>query len=547
MAKKKVIEIDIDTLQSKTAIGQIVELFKKLYKVEVDAEEQAKKTEKAVEDVGKGASKARKGVKVLTSGFKNLAKAIAVSGVGLFVGLLALLKGAFEGNEKVQKAFGIGMEYLNAVVGELVDIIDDAVTKIADTTNGFESLGAVMKGLMTLAILPLKLAFLGIGKGIAQAQLLWEKSFFGGNDQDKIKELEESIMGYNVSIVKAGVDAVEAGKSIVKNFGGAISEVGELGKAVVDGLGEVEIQSSILRNRQDKEDKEAKKKAEKRRKLAEKKRIAEEDAERKRIAGNKKKLLEIEKSYIEEKEDLDAVSRQTQLDLEKQRAIEDLENLKVEGDEFDKAKLALETAFKEKQILLNAEIKAENDQKDADNYKKNLGIKKKNQEKELADEKAVQNAKIGLANQSFQLLGALAEEGSALAKGVQVAQTIMSTIQGVQSAYTSAQASPYTTVFPGYPLVQAGFAGAFGALSVQKILSTPTKSSGGGGAPSVGGGGGGGSAPPPAFNLVGGSGVDEIGGTLSTETEPVKAYVVGADVTNQQEIDNAQAESASLG
>lgn len=229
--------------------------------------------------------------------------------------------------------------------------------------------------------------------------------------------------------------------------------------------------------------------------------------------------------------------------LNEEREIE-AERLQLKIDSFalgTQARLDAENELKDRlqeidqEIILNSEA-SKKTQADKD---------KKDKADDLKREKIVQDAKIGLAQNAFKLAGALAEEGSALAKGVQVAQTIISSIQGVQSAYTTAQASPITVGFPGYPIVQAGLAGAFGAISVQKILATPTKSSSAGSVGSSGGGGG--SAPPPAFNLVGGSGVNQIQDSLQEEQAPIQAFVVGSQVTNQQELDNAQASSASLG
>ena len=230
--------------------------------------------------------------------------------------------------------------------------------------------------------------------------------------------------------------------------------------------------------------------------------------------------------------------------LNEEREIE-AERLQLKIDSFalgTQARLDAENELKDRlqeidqEIILNSEA-SKKTQADKD---------KKDKADDLKREKIVQDAKIGLAQNAFKLAGALAEEGSALAKGVQVAQTIISSIQGVQSAYTTAQASPITVGFPAYPIVQAGLAGAFGAISVQKILATPTKSSSAGSVGSSGGGGGG-SAPPPAFNLVGGSGVNQIQDSLQEEQAPIQAFVVGSQVTNQQELDNAQASSASLG
>lgn len=230
--------------------------------------------------------------------------------------------------------------------------------------------------------------------------------------------------------------------------------------------------------------------------------------------------------------------------LNEEREIE-AERLQLKIDSFalgTQARLDAENELKDRLQEIDQEITTNSNSQDklrSDNIKKT-------REDDLKREKIVQDAKIGLAQNAFKLAGALAEEGSALAKGVQVAQTIISSIQGVQSAYTTAQASPITVGFPGYPIVQAGLAGAFGAISVQKILATPTKSSSAGSVGSSGAGGGG-SAPPPAFNLVGGSGVNQIQDSLQEEQAPIQAFVVGSQVNNQLELDNAQASSASLG
>ena len=261
------------------------------------------------------------------------------------------------------------------------------------------------------------------------------------------------------------------------------------------------------------------------------------------IEADTTRALNQQKFNTELEEDALKRLEQQKTDLEAEREIE-AERLQLKIDSFalgTQARLDAENELKDRlqeidqQIIINSNAtKKTKDDND-----------KKTKEDELKREKAVQDAKIGLAQNAFKLAGALAEEGSALAKGVQVAQTIISSIQGVQSAYTTAQASPLTTLFPGYPLVQAGLAGAFGAVSVQKILSTPTKSSSAGSVGSSGGGGGG--STPPAFNLVGGSGVNQIQDSLQEEQTPIQAFVVGSEVTNQQEIDNAQASSARLG
>lgn len=52
----------------------------------------------------------------------------------------------------------------------------------------------------------------------------------------------------------------------------------------------------------------------------------------------------------------------------------------------------------------------------------------------------------------------------------------------------------------------------------------------------------------PIFNVVGQSNVDQLGRAISAaRSEPLKAYVVGNEITNQQELDNKVIQAATLG
>ena len=169
-------------------------------------------------------------------------------------------------------------------------------------------------------------------------------------------------------------------------------------------------------------------------------------------------------------------------------------------------------------------------------------IKETNEKIELDNK--VKDAKVGIAKNTLSLISEVAGEGSKIGKGVALAQATISGIEGVQNAYTTAQKSPITAVFPAYPIVQAGLAGAFSAMQLKKIASTnPSKGSAGGGA-SVGGG-----APqPPAFNIVGASDTNQLADAIGGQTQqPVQAYVVANDVTTAQSLQNNIVEGATIG
>jgi hypothetical protein len=166
--------------------------------------------------------------------------------------------------------------------------------------------------------------------------------------------------------------------------------------------------------------------------------------------------------------------------------------------------------------------------------------KEAKKEEELAQ--SVADAKVEIRANVSQLITQIAGKDSAVAKGVAVAQATISGYQGVQNAFTTASLSPITTVFPAYPFIQAGLAGAFSALQIKNILSS---GKGGGSGPSGSGSGGGGSSSP-SFNLVKGTGSNQISEGLQTQKQPLKAYVVSSDVSTGQEMDRRIVAGASL-
>ena len=144
---------------------------------------------------------------------------------------------------------------------------------------------------------------------------------------------------------------------------------------------------------------------------------------------------------------------------------------------------------------------------------------------EIDTAKAVKDAKVGIAKDGLSLVSAIAGEGTVIAKGAAVAQATISGVEGVQNAFTTAQKSPLTALMPAYPFIQAGLAGAFSAIQIQKILSGGKAGGGGGGGSSAG-------AVPqtPAPQMM--SGAFDISGGVAPEA--TKAYVVTDEMSNSQ-------------
>jgi len=151
-----------------------------------------------------------------------------------------------------------------------------------------------------------------------------------------------------------------------------------------------------------------------------------------------------------------------------------------------------------------------------DNFLANNAKKKK-------DAKLLADAQKEIALSGLALAVQIAGEGSTIGKAAAVASATISGVEGVQNAFTTASKSPITTVMPAYPFIQAGLAGAFSAIQIQKILS---------GSPAGGGGGGGAAAVPqtPSPQMM--SGAFDISGGVAPE--PLEAFVVTDAMTNSQ-------------
>jgi hypothetical protein len=211
--------------------------------------------------------------------------------------------------------------------------------------------------------------------------------------------------------------------------------------------------------------------------------------------------------------------------------------------ERQRLQLKIDSAAQGTQARIDAEIEYKTRMKE-------IGNEIKQNEKETAKqtverERAVANAKLDIAQNTLALIGEIAGNGSKVGKALALAQATISGYQGVQNAYTTAQASPITIGFPAYPYIQAGLAGAFSLLQIKKIMSTdPSGSS----SPNLGGGGTGGGATPPSFNVVGNTGVNQLAGVIGNkEAAPVQAYVVANNVTTAQSLDRNIIASATLG
>jgi len=301
----------------------------------------------------------------------------------------------------------------------------------------------------------------------------------------------------------------------------------------------------------------ADRKKEKEERLAEKKKEAEE-------------LLRIQEEYAK-------ASRDKQRE-ESYKALEDIEAAtKANNDallseqelaiqnENDAYKIKYDNAVKNGYDTEQLEIEHLNN---LNNINLTFQEKKYNQDKEAADkeveiekqkEAAKQEIRMqGLDNvasigKSLQVLAGknkdVARAGIILENAAGIAKIIVNTMVANTKA---AAAFPLTAGMPFTAINTA--AGALSIAATIKATSTALSQIGGGGggsagsAPSMSAAGGAGGANAPQFNVVGSTGVNQLGGAIGNrEAAPVQAYVVANNVTTAQSLDRNIIQSATLG
>jgi len=205
---------------------------------------ETKKTNESLKDTGKAQKEASKGSKILKTGLKGVGLAFKAMGIGVVVAALKFFFDALKSNQKVVDAFEKVTGTISIVMSEVVTAIINAVEQVSKSSRGFDGLKTVMLGLLNLAISPLKLSFYEIKLALQVAQLAWEKSFFGGGDEEKIKELQLGIKDTSLAIKETAVEAVDAGKDIVNNLGKAAGEIGGVVSGVVEGISDISIKGA---------------------------------------------------------------------------------------------------------------------------------------------------------------------------------------------------------------------------------------------------------------------------------------------------------------
>ena len=639
MGIERTVKIKVDNKDAVSGADEIKKSFEDLTKTAKDLEKEISETtdpkklkllKKQLSEVNKelgkteeGFKKSKKSANRFGNAIRGIGTAIKATGIGLLVAGVAKLSMAFAENSKVSKVFKETFETINLIFGDFVTAIVNAVENVSKVTNGFESLKKTVLGAINIALTPLKLAFLGIKRGVQEVQLAFEKTIFFGKDKEKIKELEESIKKTNEQIINTGKKYKQSAEDIINNIGKAVEEITKVTEESIKKVSKIDIEEkskqakALVKLREETKIAIAQnelilltkqKEAELQRQIRDEtendiatrvkannelKKILE-DSNRLQIANAQKaielaklevqasngslnsrlQLIDAEKNYqdvldttagfVSEQKTNKTALTQEEIDLEqsvidaKNERLINEKNFQAEQEENELLKLERlkENLDFEKELLLEdlerkkelykegtqARVDAEQAYLDAKQELDQREIQLDNEKTKIKKKNAKSSAEFeqNLANSTFQLLGSLAKEGSVLAKGVAIAQATVSTFQGINKAL--AETTDFTPT-QSLRFANAAIVGASGFANVASILSTPESSQS---APS---GSVSQSTPQvqaPSFNLVQGTGTDQIAESIQTQDRPIKAYVVSSDVSSQQELDRNAVETATL-
>ena len=576
---KEVLELTV-----KSNIGELSKDTQAIIEAIKDAKKETKELSTETEGVGKSSEKSVSGVKKLTGAFGGLMKSLGI--VAIVASVFTTLKEALERNQKVMDTVNAIMGTISTTFNQVADVLVEVINWTTKSTDRFDGLGKTLSGLVTLALTPLKVAFFGLKLGVQEVQLAWEK-WVEGADPKKIAELKKGIDETTDSLAEIAKEAVSAGADIYNNIGDAIGEIGAIGKKAIEGISEISIKSNYELAKATTAAANSSKLAEaaiqglieKYDRQAELQRQIRDDETKtfaERIAANQKlgeildeqetKMLALADTRVASAAlELSANKENVELQVAYQQALNDRAGVEAQVAGFRSEQMTNEVSLNKelgeiKKEITNATLEgialeleelknsyemqlemarkagedtAALDEKYAKDKKAILEAAAKNEEdildaadkKEKDRKKALQSFNVGMAEQGLQVIADAAGEGTALAKAAAIAQATISGVQGVQNAFTSANANIGATAasFGVYPVTMATLAGVFAAANIAKIAS----------------GGGGGVTPPstpppstttPAPQMM--SGAFELGGGV--KPEPMKAFVVTDEMSNSQ-------------
>lgn len=461
------------------------------------------------------------GLKSMTDGFGNLAKALLSNPIFLIAGAIALIAMNMDKVFKIFPSFEKGLKGIGEQEREIAKAVEARAqaSKKAYEQSSLEINQMKLAGKSEREIVEFRMARLKTS--IADAKVQLETSVSQAKIQietaKRNKEILEGILKFINAPITVILDTIDnIGQLVGQDFGLNKKYADFITSFVVDPVQMEEDLNNAI--------------------------IAQQDA-----------LKQMESDYVGFQLNIKEIDKKAS-DTKKQN--ENEERAKSQHDDLESIKsrdiTRIESANLQKELktaitnhILSEEERQTIAERKAANERKEIWAAAWYAKYELAS--ATTDAMMNLNNALTESGLISAEKGFKIGKGLSIAQTTIATIQGVQNALSAMSTipEPFGTALK---IANAVSIGAAGAVNIAKIAKTqfnspnagvtPTAPSGGGG----GGGGGAMSAPtaqsPSALNL------SFLQGNVNTA--PLQTYVLAGQVSNAQQAEFKIKNTASI-
>lgn len=523
MAQKLIMELEARTDKAEKNIENINTDIEKVNK-------NLKKTEKGFEGVEKASKDTAKGIRSIGTTLKAI-------GIGLLLAAFAKLKDVFQENQKVLDGFNTTFEFLSLAFNDLFNFLD-------------ANIGTVVGYFRSIFEDPVQ-SIKDFGQAIVDNLIERFNSaleVFGFLSSAVQKVLTGDFAGALDDVKEAGKEMVDAVTGVDDSFDKIVETVPKIAKGIKDyatstydaAKSNVELQKTaelaIAQNRVILEQKDR-------------------EAELLRQARDNE-LLTIDERIEANNKLGEVLKEQERLMLANADAVIAAAQAQFDKNNSDANQIALLDAKAEKEAVLAQITGFRSEQLSNQNalLRENIEI-----EREVAEAKTqIQEMAMDTAARGFQLLGKMAGKNRALQAAAIIGENAAGIAKQIIStrAANAAVAMKYAAIPAptGPALIKAERTLnkvnlALGIASSTLATSQALKALKAGGAPSAPSAGiDAGGSQAPAFNIVGQSTTDQLADVIAGQAgQPTRAYVVSNDVSTAQELDRNIIQGASIG
>ena len=577
----------IENIKIEGDASQLIDALKELNKRVEDLEGQLQDTNKGVKSLGESSKGLGKGISAIGGSLKAI-------GIGIFIAAFDQLKEVFTGNQKVMDIFNTALNALKILFNDFAEAILPPVSNLlnkifSDPVQSIKDFGSAIQDYVLNYFDQLFSAVGHLGSALAN---LFTGDFAGALEEVKLAGADavDAIVGVEEGGIEAIKNVAKTAFDYVKDLPSKIQEAVSAGQALVElekaaQLAAVERQKIQLEYQRREEqlrqlrDDDTKSIQERVKANADLLALLEEQAQKEReqmqiqvafaraeyekskttenlVALRQAELEIIDLSERLEGQRSEALSNQNalmreQLDLQRSQQetaqeiyqIQEETSLELLDNEVAKAQKEIEIAqnvFNKKKQFLEEQVAlyAEGTQARTDAENELAILEAENASRRLVLEKTLQDAKVATIQQALSSVAQLVGEQTAAGKALALAQVAIDTYTGATKAL--AQGGVY-----GY----IGAAGiiASGLANARSIMAVETPDGESVSAPSISNNL---QAPSQAaqFNIVGQSGINQLAESINQQgKQPMRAYVVGGDVTSSQELERKRIKTATFG